>query len=196
MRLTYANFSRHLLDEDQAGDLKLLVRHLPSLLESLRGAGLVGVNPRGAPSRGHIGTVSMHVTGENIQQPTTLTPLKVPPPDLTRDSTAIPINSISEQAQRRKESPMTASTEPVTSESVSRVPVIFHPGTDKEVVLELLDNIPEASDNTKAVETVDGEKRCKTQDGFEVPNEENEIHRSAIKSKDEDADSKYSHAPT
>ncbi|KAG4438989.1 hypothetical protein IFR05_005505 [Cadophora sp. M221] len=37
---------KHLLDEDQAGDLKLLVMHLPMLLKSLKGAGLVPSEPK------------------------------------------------------------------------------------------------------------------------------------------------------
>ena len=48
---------RHLLSDEQAGDLRLLVRNLPVLLRSLKQAELVKWEPKNEPPREHVSAV-------------------------------------------------------------------------------------------------------------------------------------------
>ena len=48
---------RHLLSDEQAGDLRLLVRNLPVLLRSLKHAELVKWEPKNEPPKEHVSAV-------------------------------------------------------------------------------------------------------------------------------------------
>lgn len=152
------------MDEDQAEDLKLLVRHLPSLLKSLQGAGLVGPGPpKPVFNPKETTTVFMHIANGNPQPPEVST--KDLPTEEVNIDTIAPAN-----------------------------PAASAQGADKEVVPDWLKNVSGVPKDVRQDFQVKEDKEPKADEEFQVFNVNSKENKKPDTPglKDEDNDTRYS----